>query len=58
MKLSDAVAIYIKLRDQKAQMKAEFEAQVAPIQDKMDKLEGKLLEVLALRMLLEALTTA
>lgn len=45
MKLSDAVAIYIKLRDQKAQMKAEFEAQVAPIQDKMDKLEGKLLEV-------------
>lgn len=45
MKLSDAVAIYIKLRDQKAQMKAEFEAQVAPIQDKMDKLECKLLEV-------------
>lgn len=45
MKLSDAVAIYIKLRDQKAQMKAEFEAQVAPIQDKMDKLEGKLLDV-------------
>lgn len=45
MKLSDAVAIYIKLRDQKAQMKADFEAQVAPIQDKMDKLEGKLLEV-------------
>ncbi len=45
MKLSDAVAIYIKLRDQKAQMKAAFEAQVAPIQDKMDKLEGKLLDV-------------
>lgn len=45
MKLSDAVAIYIKLRDQKAQMKAEFEAQVAPIQDKMDKLECKLLDV-------------
>lgn len=45
MKLSEAVAVYIKLRDQKAQMKADFEAQVAPIQDKMDKLEGKLLEV-------------
>lgn len=45
MKLSEAVAIYIKLRDQKAQMKADYEAQVAPIQDKMDKLEGKLLDV-------------
>jgi hypothetical protein len=45
MKLSDAVSLYIKLRDQKAQMKAEFDAQVAPVQDKMDKLEAKLLEV-------------
>lgn len=45
MKLSDAVSLYIKLRDQKAQMKAEFDASVAPIQEKMDKLEAKLLEV-------------
>lgn len=45
MKLSDAVSLYIQLRDKKAQMKAEFEAQVAPLQEKMDKLEAKLLEV-------------
>lgn len=45
MKLSEAVSLYIKLRDQKAQMKADFDAQVAPLQEKMDKLEAKLLEV-------------
>lgn len=45
MKISDAVSMYIKLRDKKAQMKAEFDAQIAPIQEKMDKLEAKLLEV-------------
>lgn len=46
MKLSEAVSLYIKLRDEKAQLKAEFDAQVAPLQEKMDKLEAKLLEVL------------
>ena len=45
MKLSEAVSLYIQLRDKKAQMKAEFDAQVAPLQEKMDKLEAKLLEV-------------
>jgi hypothetical protein len=45
MKLSEAVSLYIKLRDQKSQMKADFDAQVAPLQEKMDKLEAKLLEV-------------
>lgn len=45
MKLSEAVSLYIKLRDQKAKMKADFDAQVAPLQEKMDKLEAKLLEV-------------
>ncbi len=45
MKLSEAVSLYIKLRDQKAQMKADFEASVAPLTEKMDKLEAKLLEV-------------
>lgn len=45
MKLSEAVSLYIKLRDQKAQMKADFDAQVAPLTEKMDKLEAKLLEV-------------
>jgi len=45
MKLSEAVSLYIKLRDQKAQMKADFEASIAPLTEKMDKLEAKLLEV-------------
>jgi len=45
MKLSEAVEIYIKLRDKKAQMKAEFDAKVAPINEKMDKLEAQLLDV-------------
>lgn len=45
MKLSDAVSLYIQLRDKKAQMKAEFDASIAPLQEKMDKLEAKLLEV-------------
>lgn len=45
MKLSDAVSLYIKLRDQKAEMKAQFDASVAPITEKMDKLEAKLLDV-------------
>lgn len=45
MKLSDAVKLYIELRDRKAEMKAEFDAQVATVQEKMDKLEAKLLEV-------------
>lgn len=45
MKLSDAVALYIKMRDRKAELKAEFDAKVAPLNEKMDKLEAKLLEV-------------
>ena len=44
MKLSEAVAMYIKLRDTKAQIAAEAKAQIAPIDEKMDKLESKLLE--------------
>ena len=45
MKLSEAVELYIKLRDKKSQMKAEFDAAVAPIQEKIDQLEAKLLDV-------------
>jgi len=45
MKLSEAVTLYIQLRDKKAQMKSDFEASVAPINDKMEKLEAKLLDV-------------
>jgi hypothetical protein len=44
MKISEAVSLYIQLRDKKAQMKSEYEAAVAPVQEKMDKLEAKLLE--------------
>lgn len=45
MKLSEAVTLYIQLRDKKAQMKSDFDALVAPINEKMDKLEAKLLDV-------------
>lgn len=44
MKLSEAVSMYIRLRDKKAQMKADFDALVQPVQQKMDALEGKLLK--------------
>lgn len=44
MKLSEAVEIYIKLRDKKAQIKSEMDAKLAPINEKMSKLEAKLLE--------------
>lgn len=43
MKLSEAVEMYIGLRDKKAQMKSEFEASVAPLTEKMEKLELKLM---------------
>jgi hypothetical protein len=46
MKISDAVEIYIKLRDKKAQLKSEFQEAVAPVQVKMDKLEAKFLEIM------------
>lgn len=46
MKLSEVIAKYVELRDKKAQLKAEYDMQVAPIEEKMLKIEGKLLEVL------------
>lgn len=45
MKISEAVEIYIKMRDKKAQMKAAYEASVAPLTEKMNKLEAKLLHI-------------
>ena len=45
MKLSEAVSIYIQMRDKKAQMKAEYMAKVAPLDEKMEKLEAKLLDL-------------
>lgn len=44
MKLNEAVQLYIQLRDKKAAMKAEFDAKLAEVQAKMDKLEVKLLQ--------------
>jgi|LauGreSuBDMM15SN_2_FD.fasta_scaffold16857_2 hypothetical protein len=45
MKISEAIEIYIKLRDKKAQLKSDYEALAAPITDKLDKLEAKLLDM-------------
>lgn len=45
MKLSDAVKLYIQLRDKKAELKAEYDAKVADIDEKLDALEAKLLQV-------------
>lgn len=45
MKLADAVSLYIKLRDQKAALKAKHDAEMAPFTDKLDKLEARLLQV-------------
>lgn len=46
MKLSEVVAKYVELREKKANLKSEYAMQVAPIEAKMAKIEGKLLEVL------------
>src|SRR4051812_29946926 len=43
MNINDVVSMYISLRDQKSQLKAEYEAQVAPVQQQMDKIEAILL---------------
>lgn len=45
MKISDAVQMYVTLRDEKAKLKADYEATAAKIVAKMDKIEAKLLEV-------------
>ena len=44
MKINEAVELYIKMRDKKAQMKSEFDEQIAPLNEKMEKLEVKLLQ--------------
>jgi hypothetical protein len=45
MKMSDLVAKYIQLRDKKAEYKAEYDAKVAKIEEVLDKIEGKFLQV-------------
>lgn len=45
MKLSEFVGKYIELRNYKAALKAEYDAKVAGVDEKLDKIEAKLLEV-------------
>lgn len=45
MKLSELVAVYIRLRDEKASLKAEYDEKLAPIDKKLEAIEAKLLEV-------------
>lgn len=45
MKLSEVVEMYISLRDEKATVKAEYDAKINTIDSKLDKIEAKLLEV-------------
>lgn len=52
------VSSYIKLRDLKEQLKKKHTNELAPINDAMDKLEAKLLEVFAQQGLQNIKTTA
>lgn len=45
MKLSELVAVYIETRDAKASLKAEYDEKLAPLEDRLTKIEAKLLEV-------------
>lgn len=44
MKLDEVVKNYIALRDRKAEIKAEYDAKAAKIDDVLDKVEAKILE--------------
>jgi hypothetical protein len=48
MKLSEVVEKYIELREQKSQLKADYDAKVSKIEANMTKIEGKLLEIFEL----------
>jgi hypothetical protein len=45
MKMSELVGKYVELREQRAQHKAEFDMKVAKIDQVLEKIEAKLLEV-------------
>lgn len=45
MKVSDLVDKYIQIRDRKAQLKKEYEAKVAPLEEAHAKIEAKFLEL-------------
>lgn len=44
MKASEAIETYISLRDEIAQKKKAHEAEIAPLKERMDKIEAKFLE--------------
>jgi cell division GTPase FtsZ len=46
MKLSEVVEKYIEYRDMKAALKAEYDLKAAKIDEQLEKIEAKLLEVL------------
>jgi hypothetical protein len=45
MKLDELVAMYIELRDTKASLKNDYEGKVKMVDEKLNKIEAKLLEV-------------
>lgn len=45
MKISELVAKYIELRDKKSEIKAEYDAKVAKVDEVLNKIEAKFLEV-------------
>lgn len=45
MKISELVDKYIQIRDKKAQLKKEYEAKVAPLEEAHSKIEAKFLEL-------------
>ena len=45
MKMSDLVQKYIEVRDKKAQLKAEYDMKASKLDEVMNKIEAKLLEV-------------
>lgn len=46
MKVSELVDKYIQIRDRKAQLKKEYEAKVAPLEEAHAKIEAKFLELM------------
>jgi hypothetical protein len=46
MKIDELVGLYVRLRDKKAEIKGEYDAKIAPIDQKLDKIEAKVLEVM------------
>lgn len=46
MKISEAIGLYVQLRDKLSEEKSAYQDKVAPLVEKKDKLEAKILEAL------------